>query len=163
MKTLSRGLFSPRIGKWYPAHVSQTSVSRFLKAVIICRGIYCSYSKPQLLPFYSSSSLDRDEKHSEYFNRKIKRQRTLWRFRRRWQDILKWILKNRIWVWIGFVCVRTGGSGCLLWKRQGTFGFRTVSLPDERLLASQWRLHHVVCYIMRRDSGEICLSQIPSE
>jgi hypothetical protein len=66
---------------------------------------------------------------------------SLWRPRRRWRIILKWILRkqiSRVWTW--FIWLRIGFSSGVSWAWICTFGFlkrRGIPSLFERLLASE--------------------------
>ena len=67
--------------------------------------------------------------------------RLLGKPRRRWEGILKWILRK--WArgpWTGLICLRIGTGGGHFWMLQRTFGFhkmREISWLADELLASQ--------------------------
>jgi hypothetical protein len=63
---------------------------------------------------------------------KPQRKRPLGRVSRKWVSNIKLDLREMKWdVWIGFIWLRIGTSGGLLWTRQWTFGFH-------KTLGSSW-------------------------
>jgi hypothetical protein len=103
------------------------------------------------------------------FNRKTRRERASWKTNGVYGRIIwKWILtKYIVWVWTGFIWLRIGSSGGLLWTRQWTFGFhkwrRIYWLAEQLFLLNnsvQWNLTYLGPYLGEVTCGRALSRQL---